>query len=612
MSLTPQRLTPHTKDSAPVETEDEVSPRTPAKTASEQAGWLRAVAIAATFATLIILAGWLRGAAIWPEATGLNESPYDDEGVYATAAQLLAQGKHPYRDFLYAHPPLGPVLLAPAVDYRFTTWGSPTSFMMLRYASVAYGALTVGLVFLIAWRLWGLAGGLVSAAFLALDPNAIWASRHVMLEGPLFFLAALAVLAYVLAREEERPPMALLFLAGFFAAAAGGVKLQGLIVLAAMVVDLLIRRRGILLVNLLVGAALFCLPLWGYLYWLSASDPLGQFVFLQLLRPGDGVTGLFNRAQALWSGGWLLLAVGGLALLALPGLLFRPDPLRRAERAKRRRAAAQGGMDLPRLSLVDGSVSDAPSRRGVRSAMAALGSTSRVEPEHPSRGWTLLLPWLALVIGALALNRSFYDHYGAHLSLPLAILAGALPLVVVRGLQADWTGRLVGVGLTAAACALVIWLGPATWDAIQERQEDRLYTIVSRYATDAVGPDAGILAMDTQFSYRAARRPAREDRDRFVVDSYGMLLYHGLGIKDTPLTERLRRVISDTPGRDPYAIMWRPAAQAQLRASIERSDLVIIDKTSDGRLTDDTRTWLAGRGRLAERQDRYAIYRIQR
>jgi 4-amino-4-deoxy-L-arabinose transferase-like glycosyltransferase len=368
MSLTPQRLTPNTNASAPVEAGEDASPRTPANTVSEQSGWLRAVAIAATFATLIILAAWLRGAAIWPEAAGLNESPYDDEGVYATAAQLLAQGKHPYRDFLFAHPPLGPALLAPAVDYRYTTWGSPTSFMMLRYASVAYGALTVGLVFLIAWRLWGLAGGLVGATLLALDPNAIWASRHVMLEGPLFFLAALAVLAYILAREEDRPPMALLLLAGFFAAAAGGVKLQGLIVLAAMAIDLLVRRRGVLLANLLIGAALFCLPLWGYLLWLGASDPLGQFVFLQLLRPGDGLVGQLDRAQALWSGGWLLLAVGGLALLALPGLLFRPDQLRRAERAKRRRASAQGGMDLPRLSLVDGSVSDAPSRRGVRSA----------------------------------------------------------------------------------------------------------------------------------------------------------------------------------------------------------------------------------------------------
>jgi hypothetical protein len=224
----------------------------------------------------------------------------------------------------------------------------------------------------------------------------------------------------------------------------------------------------------------------------------------------------------------------------------------------------------------------------------------------------MLFPWLLFAVAMLALNRTFYAHYGAHLSLPLAILAGALPLVVARALAAGWGGRFVGLGLVAAFCALAVWLVPVTWDAVSARQTDRLYTIVSRYATNAVGPDAGILALDAQFSFRAARRPAREDRDRFLIDSYGMLMYHGLGIDAMSLGERLRRVFTDPPGRDPYAIMWRPLAQDKLRASIERSDLVIVDKTSDGRLSEETRKWLTTRGRLAERQDRYVIYRIQR
>lgn len=212
----------------------------------------------------------------------------------------------------------------------------------------------------------------------------------------------------------------------------------------------------------------------------------------------------------------------------------------------------------------------------------------------------------------LLLNRSFYNHYEAHLSLPLSMLAGALPLVIWRALRASWAGRAVGVGLAAAACALVVWLAPATWRGVQERPEDRIMTILSRYGNNAVGPDAGILALDAQISFRAARRPAREDRDRFLIDSYGTLLYHGLGIEGTSLGERLRRVVSDSPGNDPYAIIWRPAAQAQLRASIDRSDLVIIDETSSGRLSDETRRWLESRGQLAERQDRYVIYRIRR
>jgi MFS family permease len=614
MSLTPQKFTPHTpayghddEDAATI-----AVPLSPAPSRTEQYSWLRALAIAGTLLLIVLFAAWVRGSTIWPESVGLDEAPYDDEGVYATAAQLVRQGKHPYRDFVYAHPPLGPALLAPATDYHFTAWGSPTTFMLLRYASVAYGALTVGLVFLIGWRLWGIAGGIFGALLLAVDPLSVWAGRHVMLEGPLFFLIALAVLAYVLAREEQHPPPALLLFAGFFAAAAGGVKLQGLIILLAMVVDLLIRRRGLLLANLLVGSFIFWLPLWGYLVWLEQGDPLGQFVFLQLLRPGDGLVGQIERLDALWAGGWLLLLIAALALAALPGLLLRPaNP---ARRRRPRRISEARGLNLPRLSLADGTVIETPGahRSGYRRAVDAIGATSRSEPEHPSRGWTLLFPWLLFAVAMLATSRAFYAHYGAHLSLPLAILAGALPLVVARALNSTWGGKLAGVGLTAAFCALVIWLAPHTWDAASASKTDRLYTIVGRYANDAVGPDAGMLALDAQFSFRAARRPAREDHDRFVVDSYGMLLYHGLGIENMSLWDRLRRTFTSSPGHDPYVVMWRPAAQDQLRASIERSDLVIIDKISDGRLTDETRRWLATRGRLAERQERYVIYRIQR
>ncbi len=43
-----------------------------------------------------------------------------------------------------------------------------------------------------------------------------------------------------------------------------------------------------------------------------------------------------------------------------------------------------------------------------------------------------------------------------------------------------------------------------------------------------------------------------------------------------------------------------------------RSDLVVIDNKSDGRLTDETRAWLAAKATLEERQERYVIYRIRR
>ena len=559
---------------------------------------------------IVVAAGWLRGATIWPQAVGLDEAPYDDEGVYAAAAQLLAEGRQPYRDYFFAHPPLGPVFFAPATEYRFTNWGSPTTFILLRYAALIYSALTAGLAFLIGWRLWGLIGGLVAGALLAIDPQSVaWTGRHVMLESPTLFLMALAALAYVLAREYDAPPHALLLLAGFVGAAAGGVKIQGLIVLLAIILDLALRRRAILLLSVLLGAALLWLPLWAYLFWLRAADPLGQFVWLQLLRPGDGLRGLPERGRQLLTDLPLLLACGGLGLLALPVLRVRP-----VARVRRpRRGQTMTTLELQRLPTFE---PDPPSRTTAappptRPRRATFGAAPLAESATPTAGWTLLLPWLALTVLMLVLARSYYAHYSVELSLPLALLAGAVPLAIGRSLRAGWGNRLYGFGLAGALIVCCTFFGPVAWRMNWQRQPDRIYALVGRYAGDAVGPEGSVFALDAQFPFRAARRPAREENTRFIVDGYGLLLYHGLRIEAMPLGERFRR-LRTPPGDDPYAIMWRPAPQEQLRAAMGRSDLAVIDSKSDGRLTDETRRWLAARGTLVERQERYAIYRIRR
>jgi MFS family permease len=560
---------------------------------------------------VVLAAGWIRGATIWPQTVGVDEAPYDDEGVYALSAQLIAEGKQPYRDFFFAHPPLGPVLFAPATEYRFTNWGSPTTFILLRYAALVYSALTAGLAFLIGWRLWGLVGGVVAGALMAIDPQSVaWTGRHVMLESPTIFLMALAVLAYVLARELLAPPPALLILAGFFAAAAGGVKIQGLLVLAAMVIDLLLRRRIVLLLNLLLGAVILWVPLWAYLFWLRDADPLGQFIWMQLLRPGDGLRSVVERARQLLSDAPLLLACGLLGLLALPGLRARRGlPVRRP-----RRGETSTTLELQRLPTFEDDEEDAPVASSLppvtHARLAPIGTTSRVEPVTPTAGWTVLLPWLALTLLMLATTRSYYAHYSVELSLPLALMAGAIPLAIGRSLLASWGTRIYGFVLTGALVAFCAFFGPVDWRTNMVHQPDRLYAIVGRYAGDAVGPNGSVFALDAQFPFRAARRPAREEHNRFIVDGYGMLLYHGLRIETLPLGERIGKLFT-SQGDDPYAIMWRPAPQEQLRAAMARAELVVIDQKSDGRLTDETRRWLVARGTLVERQDRYVIYRMQ-
>lgn len=575
-----------------------------------QAGWLDLLGDwtgIALFVVIIVAAGWLRAATIWPQEVGLDAAPYDDEGVYAMAAQLVAEGRQPYRDFFYAHPPLGPFLFAPAIEYRFTNWGSPTTFMILRYTALVYSALTAGLAFLIGWRLWGLLGGVIAGALVALDPPSVaWAGRHVMLEGPTIFLMALAALAYVLAREFAQPPPALLVLAGFIGAAAGGVKLQGLLVLLAMLIDLVVRRRGWALLSILSGAILFWVPLWGYLFWLRAADPLGQFVWMQLLRPSDGLRGLGERLVQIAGDAPLLLACGLLGLLALPVLRARPQ-------RRQRRGETMAGLELQRLPSFADDDEVAPPRPAPRPRprIGALGATSRAEPVTPTAGWTILLPWLVLTVAMVVLARSYYAHYSVELSLPLALLAGAIPLAIGRSLRAGWGYRLSSVGLAGAlivGCGLYV---PSAWQTNWQQQPDRLYTILGRYAGDAVGPEGAVFALDAQIPFRAARRPAREAENRFIVDGYGLLLYHGLRIETMPFSERLGRLFG-AHGDDPYAVMWRPAPQEQLRAAIARADLVVLDQKSNGRLTDDTRRWLAERATLVERQERYVIYRVRR
>ena len=567
-------------------------------------------AAAALFVAVILLAGLLRAATIWPQSVGLDESPYDDEGVYAAAAQLIVEGRQPYRDFYFAHPPLGPMLLAPATAYHFTNWGSPTSFMMLRYAALLYATLTVGIVFLIGWRLWGVVGGGVGGVLLALDPGSVfWVGRHILLEGPYLFLTALAVLAYVLAREWQRPPPTLLFFAGFFGAAAGGVKLQGALVLVAFALDLLIRCRPGLLLPLISGVIVLVLPLVGYLFWLRGADPLGQFVWMQLLRPADGLRDRGARLTQLRDAAPLLLLAGLLAALALP-LLGAPARMQR--RRVQRDAATPALRRLP-LDAFEGDLRESePGGPGrAQPTLAAVGATSLSAPATPTAGWTVLLPWTLLVALGLLGARSYYAHYGVALALPLSLLAGVLPLAIVRALCAGWFARGYGVALTVAGVALCLWLAPAAWRSDRVAEPDRLYTILGRYAGDAVGPTGSVFALDAQIPYRAARRPAREDGNRFIVDGYGTLIYEGLGIRSLSLGERFAR-LRVAPATDPYQIIWRPAVQATLRASMARSDLIVIDNKSDGRLTDETRGWLAANASLVERQERYVIYRIRR
>ena len=110
-------------------------------------------------AAITALALALRLVWLWPPVQAATQAPYDDEGVYVMAAQLLRQGIWPYRDFFFAHPPLGVLALLPAVSTAYTPWGSALSFGLARLLMAAMGAATATVVGLAAARLWGTSGG---------------------------------------------------------------------------------------------------------------------------------------------------------------------------------------------------------------------------------------------------------------------------------------------------------------------------------------------------------------------------------------------------------------------------------------------------------------------
>jgi hypothetical protein len=492
-------------------------------------------------AGIVALALALRLVWQWPPSQAAMQAPYDDEGVYIMGAQLVRQGYLPYRDFFFAHPPLGLALLTPAVSLFYTPWGSSLSFGLARLLEALMGAAGVALVGLAARRVWGPGGGLITATLLAIDPASVANSRHILLETPMTLLLAAALWASVVPTGARRGGLATGLLAGL----AALVKIQAATFWLAYVVTQALRRQWAAVWaagagGLVAAAALALTAL------VVGPDRLARQVFLfQMLRPPDGIEALPDRLAGLIAPGGILLGLTA----GLTGALA-------AWRAGRRGALARC---LPAIA------------------------------------------WIGLSLASFLLSRSFYPHYASQLMPGLALLGGGL----AAGLTPrSWPARAGILGLGGALLAIaVVGLAP-----VVAPQPDRLYTVVGRYLSDALPPTAPALATDAQFNYLAAR-PLPSARGRFLVDSYGQLIYAGLGLDEGDLATAARAAGARRAEATVYEIMWRPEAQALLRDHMAAAEVVVVHDIGRGRLTEATRAWLAERYRLVEATSRYEIYR---
>lgn len=552
---------------------------------------LRRLALA-VLAVLLLIGGYARMAELWPQAYGLSQFPYDDEGVYAGASQLFVQGILPYRDYFFAHPPIAALSYAPAMLYHFTEWGSPTSFMMARYLSVGYSLVTLGLIFLIGWRLVGLLGGVIAGALWALDGRVVEINRKVMLDGPMVLLSCGALLLYlwvrpVLAGETtERPPrrpMLVLAVVGGVAALSALTKIAGAACLLAIAADLLwihldnrrvrttlaplVPQLGTLVIGAL-GAALVCVV--PFLF-VAPSEFVREVLFFQLLRPSDGLIDIPARIADLT------------ATYANP-----LTPL----------FAALGFLTISTII--------------VRAHLSPV-ITHHVSPPTP---WRAIALWTFFSLLLFTYSRSFYSHYYIQLAAPLCLLgAGASPLFDwARDLLRQsgspmrlWVRLLPALALLLVAAPLVL----VQWSGVTSRHEDRIFEIVSRYVNNAVNPGTPVLTTDEQFNFLAARPPSR-NASGFLIDSYGHMIFLGLGLGTRDFGDLLGASLRGQHGNDAYAVMQSAAPQADFLDRALSVPLIVIHQKGLARLTDATVAAIEARSRVEERQARYTIYRVVR
>jgi hypothetical protein len=101
------------------------------------------------------------------------------------------------------------------------------------------------------------------------------------------------------------------------------------------------------------------------------------------------------------------------------------------------------------------------------------------------------------------------------------------------------------------------------WAGVTTRRENRKFELVARYVNDAVPPGTAVLTTDEQFNFLAARPPSR-NATGYLVDSYGHLIYLGLGLNNRSWGDLWGDVFGGKRSNDVYSALWKPAAQEDL------------------------------------------------
>lgn len=193
-----------------------------------------------------------------------------DEGVYVAAALTLLDGRFPWRDFAFLHPPGVILWLLPAA-----LAGPKFALLIGRVLTVLLGSLNVVMAGRIV-RGWA---GVAAALFLCLWWETLLTDRGVYLE-PLMNGAGLGALLLL----SEAPGRKHVLAAGMLCALAVGFKLLGGVwCVAALVVCPREFRVRLVLIAVGTFAVLF-----GPLFAMAPREAFFELITVHSVRPPDG------------------------------------------------------------------------------------------------------------------------------------------------------------------------------------------------------------------------------------------------------------------------------------------------------------------------------------
>ena len=516
-------------------------------------------------------------------AAGLSGASYD-EAVWAWAARLFLHGVLPYRDYFFPQPPAAAFVFSPAMLLDSSTWGSPESFLAARQLAVAYGLISVALVFAIGHRLVGWWGATAAAVVWSLDPRVAGLSAQVLLDGPMVMLSFASILAYLAVHPGLAPGATLrrqmigLALAGGLAALSALVKVVGVTALLAIVLDLVWRRVARrteppipsvpLFGSLLLGAgAVFAIVLTPFTI-AARGEVLSQAVFFQLLRPGTTI-GLTDRIGQLWERPDLLpiLVIAGLGLAAVTisaaiGVVW----------AASRRPSEGSPFTGPKLA-----------------------------------GWGVLVLWAALNGLVFISTRTFFPHYQLHLLAALALLAAGVGLIPLWLRGVSRASTLIQRWELPTAILLLFVLAALqapSWRRGADGNPPE-YVTMSQYLRASVPADAQVVTLDARVAFLAGRAPSR-DATGYLVDPFGHLVFLGLELADRAPVDLLLAVVRGEV-HDWNSVVTSRRSQADVLARIRDADFLVVHMNERWRLGPSARSVDAIAARI-EQHGNYLVY----